>query len=270
LRSPTGKPLYLPPVRANAGLRVAYNARLEALVEEMNHSLLYWIGAAWKKNEPEVARLALDASPARNLLDVIRRLAARWQKRFDELAPDLARWFAVSAQQRSDAALKASLRKAGFTVRFKMSRATNDALQASIGENVGLIKSIPSEYLTQVQGAVMRSVQQGRNLGELAAELENHYGVTRRRAALISRDQNNKLTAVISRTRQQELGITQARWVHSTAGKVPRPSHLKASRERVVFSLADGWYDPDEGKRIWPGELINCRCTAAPIIPGFR
>ena len=268
--SPTGKTLYLPSVRANVGIEVEYRRRLDTLIEEMNRSVLYWVGAAYKRNEPEVAKLAADASPARALGETLRRLTSQWQVRFDRLALDLAVWFATQTQQRSDAALKAGLRKGGFSVKFRMTRAMNDALQATIGENVGLIKSIPAEYLTQVQGIVMRSIQQGRNLGPLAQELEAQYGVTRRRAALIARDQNNKATAVIARVRQQELGITQALWVHSTAGKTVRKSHLRASRERTIFNLADGWYDPDEGKRVWPGELVNCRCTAAPIIPGFR
>jgi uncharacterized protein with gpF-like domain len=94
--------------------------------------------------------------------------------------------------------------------------------------------------------------------------------VTKRRAALISRDQNNKATAVITRVRQQELGVAEAIWVHSTAGKTPRPTHVKAGRERVRYAIAEGWYDPHEKKNVWPGELINCRCVSRAVIPGFH
>lgn len=302
--SPSGRERTLAPVRANVGIEAEYRRRLDAMIAEMNHSLLYWIGAAWKKREPEIARLAKDAeledsflvrvfsidsslnlagdptsaatffaddaSPARSLLDVLRRLSVRWQKRFDDLAPDLAKWFATSAKDRSDTALRGSLKRAGFTVKFHTTRAINDALQASIGENVGLIKSIASQHLTQIEGAVMRSVQRGADLGSLAAELERHYGVTRRRAALIARDQNAKATAVVARVRQQELGITEAIWMHSAGGREPRPSHLKAGRERQRFEINKGWYDPHEKRYIWPGELINCRCVSRPVLPAAR
>lgn len=197
-------------------------------------------------------------SPARALQDTMRRLARRWQRRFDQIAPELAKRFATNVTKRSDAALRASLKKAGFTVEFKLSRAANDVLQATIGENVGLIKSIASQHLTQVQGAVMRSVQTGRDLGSLADELEHQFGVSKRRAALIARTQNNAATAAIQRVRHTELGITQAIWVHSGGGKHPRQSHLKAGRDREVYEIAKGWFDPEEQKYVLPGQLINC------------
>jgi hypothetical protein len=37
---------------------------------------------------------------------------------------------------------------AGFTVEFKMTSQMNNALQATIAENVGLIRSIPEKYFT--------------------------------------------------------------------------------------------------------------------------
>ncbi|MDI8992978.1 hypothetical protein MJI20_27730, partial [Salmonella enterica subsp. enterica serovar Anatum] len=40
----------------------------------------------------------------------------------------------------------------------------NTALQASITENVNLIRSIPQQHLTQVETLVMQSVSRGRDL----------------------------------------------------------------------------------------------------------
>ena len=36
----------------------------------------------------------------------------------------------------------------------------------------------------------------------------------------------------------------------------------------VSFDVDKGRYDPAVKKFIQPGELINCRCTAAPFLPG--
>lgn len=268
MKSPTGRTKILAPVRANAGIEAEYRRRLDRMIDEMHRSLCWWIGAAWEKNEPEIAKLAADASPARTLLDIIRSLTRRWQTRFDQLAPDLALWFSTQAKDRSDFALRQSLKRAGLTVKFHTTRAVNDALRATLGENVGLIRSIASQHLTQVEGMVMRSVQRGGDLGELAAGLEYHYGVTKRRAALISRDQNRKATAVIARVRSQELGITEAVWMHSAGGKEPRPSHVTAGREHARYRISQGWFDPHEKRFIYPGELINCRCVSRPVLPG--
>ncbi len=257
----------LAPVRPSAAIEIAYRKRLDALLEKMHRSVAFWVRAGYRQNEPEISRLAHDASPARALVGAIRRLRRRWERQFDQLSQDLAQWFAQEQAKRSDTALRLALRRGGFTVKFKMTKPMNDAYQAVIAENVGLIKSIPQQYLAQVEGMVMRSVQVGRDLGTLAADLENQFGVTKRRAALIARDQNNKATAVLTRTRHLELGIVQAQWVHSRAGKTPRPTHVAASRDGVIYEIAEGWLDPAIGRRIWPGTEINCRCVGRPIMP---
>lgn len=236
----------------------------------MHRSLRWWLCAALRRREPEiVALMAQDDSPAREIGAVFRRLARRWQKRFDQAAPDLAGYFATKIADRSDRVLQNILKKGGFSVKFRPSRAWNDVKQAVIHENVSLIKSIAQQHLTQVEGMVMRSVQAGRDLQSLTEGLENQLAVSKRRARMISRDQNNKATAVIQRTRQAELGIKEAIWVHSGGGRTPRPSHVKAGRDRVRYNIADGWWDPDEGAYILPGQLINCRCVARPVVPGF-
>lgn len=278
---PGRDPQTLRPIQPNAGIEAAYRKRLDRLVDEMHRSLLWFIRAAYRDTPPEM--MATDAppdasggspisrqqSPARSLQDVIRRLTRRWQTRFDQTAPELAKYFATAATERSDIALRGILKKAGFTVQFKLTRAANDVLQASIAENVSLIRSIASQHLTQVEGMVMRSVQTGRDLGTLTNELQDQFGVTRRRAAFIARDQNNKCTAAIQRVRHVELGITEAIWVHSGGGKTQRPSHVKAGRERERYDVAKGWFDPDVQKFILPGELVNCRCVSRPVVPGF-
>lgn len=262
--SPTGKQKVLPPVHPSEGVEAEYRRRLDAMIVQMHASIAHWLTAAYRANEPE---MAADGSPAAEINAAMRRLARRWQRRFDALAPKLAKHFAAEAAKRSDAGLKAALRKAGFTVQFKLTAPMNDVLQATTMENVSLIRSIGAEHLADVQQQVMRSVAAGRDLGTLAKGLEERYGVTKRRAALISRDQNNKATAVITRVRQTELGITQARWVHSAGGRHPRPSHVKAGRDGLIYDVATG--AEIDGEWIRPGELIGCRCVSRSIVPGF-
>lgn len=270
LRSPTGKAKTLPPVRPNAGIEAAYRRRLMRLVDEMQASLVYWLKAAYRAKPPEMAADAPDGystgrSSAMTLRDEMRSLGARWQSRFDEAAPALAQYFATAVKDRADGSLASILDQAGMTVQFRMTAPMNDVFQATIGEQVGLIRSIASEHLSEVEGMLMRSVQTGRDLGAMTAELEARFGVTKRRAALIARDQNNKATAVFTRVRQTELGITQAAWMHSSGGKHPRPSHVAANGK--LYDIAKGmWLD---GEWVLPGQLINCRCVSRSIVPGF-
>ena len=46
-------------------------------------------------------------------------------------------------------------------VDWKMTAAQREVMEATIGEQVALIKSIPAQYLSQVEGMVMRSVAAG-------------------------------------------------------------------------------------------------------------
>ena len=263
----------LRPVHPNAGIEADFRKKLYALVEEMHSSFDYWIKAAYRKNEPAIAQ---DATPAAEIQDEINRLAKKWQRRFNAAAPELAAYFARRASRRSDAVLERILRDAGISVRFQMSAAMRDILRATIEQNVSLIKSIPQQYLTQVQGEVMRSVSIGRDLGSLAKALTEQYGVTKRRAAFIARSQNNLATASMSKVRQLEVGIDEAVWLHSHGGREPRPTHVANSGKR--YKIQDGWFDPHayrvkgggwRGEWIWPGQLPNCKCVAKPIVKGF-
>lgn len=262
LKAPTKKPITLPPVHPNAGIEAEFRRRLQKWVDAMHKSVLYWIRAAYRANKPAMAK---DGSAAAELSLTMKRLAAQWQKNINAASEEIADYFATAAAKRSDSALRAALAKAGFTVEFTMTREANDVMQATIGEQVGLIRTIASQYLSQVEGLVMRSVQEGRDLKGLTDDLYDRYRITRKRAAFIARDQNNKATASMTRVRQEALGITHAIWRHSHAAKQPRPEHLLFDGER--YDVRKGAYL--EGVWTWPGREINCGCTSQSIIPGF-
>jgi SPP1 gp7 family putative phage head morphogenesis protein len=253
------------PVHPNAGIEAAYRKRLTKIIDEMNASVLYWLKSAYRNNEPEMAQD--DALPSSALRASVRALSKRWQRQFNELAPKLADYFSQAVADRTDSALQSMLRKGGMSVRFKMTRAQRDVVRATVNQNVALIKSIPSEYFTKIEGLVMRSVQTGRDLGQLTKDLQNEFGITRRRAANIARDQNNKASAALTRERQNQIGVTEAIWMHSGGGKHPRPTHVAMNGKK--YDIKKGMWDSAVKQFVLPGELINCRCVSRAVIPGF-
>lgn len=210
--------------------------------------------------------IALDESPFAAVEEAIAQMTKRWSDHFEQVAPKLAAWFASSAERRAELGLASALREGGLTVRFDPTPTTTELFRATVAENVSLIRSIGEEHLADVEQLVMRSVTMGRSMGELSKALQARYGVTKRRAALIARDQNNKATAAVVRARQAEAGVEQAVWVHSQAGRHPRPSHVAASGK--VYDISRGMYL--DGKWVWPGTEINCRCVSRAIIPGIH
>ena len=247
------KPKTLRAIRPNAGIAAEYQKKIDTLIDAMARSYAWHIKAQYRAKPPAMAQ---DASPASALERVLKWLGRTWEKKFNAAAPKLAAWFAKKAGTRSDEALRKILRDGGISVKFQMTPAMQDNVDAIVAENVGLIKSIPEQFHVQVEGIVMRSVTAGRDLHQLTTELQERLGVTRRRADFIAHDQNSKATAFLRRVRETEVGITEAIWIHSHAGKEPRPTHL--ANNGKPFNLAEGWHDPDPkvNKSILPGELM--------------
>jgi uncharacterized protein with gpF-like domain len=253
--------------RPNAGVEEAYRKKLIQLLIEMEKSVLWWVKATYRANPP---KMAVDDFASVTLARALRELKKRWAAQFDKFAKRYARYFAISTAKRTDEQLRRILREGGFSVKWNMTPGQKDVLEAIVAENVALIRSIPQESLARVEGAVMRSVQTGRDLKSLTDDLVKGFQISKKRARFIARDQNNKASSMLQRVRFVENGITECMWMHSSAGKTPRPSHVKAGRDKVKFDPRFGWYDPHLEKYIWPGTEPNCRCTMRPIIRGFE
>lgn len=256
-----GKPL--PGVRPSAADRERYADRLEREVEAMHKSIVHWLSAQWRRDTP--ATVAMDASPERELRDLLRKRGRLWRGKFREMAEKLSEEVARRGQRHVDRAMAQILSDNGVSIKFRMTRRMSTVVQATITEQVNLITDIAERHLTQVEGAVMRAIQNGQDLHQLTNELEDTLGVTRRRAAFIARDQTNKTTATMARTRGLDLGCTEGEWLHSAGGKKPRPEHVKFSGKR--YSLAKGAFL--EGKWTHPGVEPNCRCVSRLVLPSL-
>lgn len=259
------KPIVLRAVHPNAGVEAQYRRKLIRLINAMYENVRDEIRKLYRDHQPSI--IAQDAVPADILTKAIKRMTLRWQAEWDALSWDMAEWFAVDVDERTMYAMKAALKKGGMSVTFQQTPAMRDILAATVNQNVSLIRSIPSEFFSEIAGLVMRSVQTGRDLQQLTGDLQARYGVTRRRAELIARDQNNKATSALRAAREKELGVEEGVWLHSGAGKEPRPKHVAANGKR--FKLSQGLPVGDKGQYVMPGEEIECRCTWRAVVPGF-
>lgn len=148
------------------------------------------------------------------------------------------------------------------------------ALDASIRENVRLITSIPAEFLDKIQRIVDAETIKGRSGTSIISQIQEVYPVSQNRARLIARDQSNKVNGDITRERQTASGIRGYRW-RTVGDDAVRESHKE--RNGKVYA----WRPEDVGKRLdsgevmldpeaedigHPGEDIQCRCIAEPIL----
>lgn len=124
-------------------------------------------------------------------------------------------------------------------------------------ENAVLIKSVPADFISDVEKRVARAFTSGTRHEEIAADLVERYGIAENRARLIARDQVGKLYGQTNAVRQQDLGIQRFTW--RTAGdERVREEHQELDGQEFSYDEP-----PDEGL---PGEPIQCRCYAEPVM----
>lgn len=132
-----------------------------------------------------------------------------------------------------------------------------DALIATTRENIGLIKSIPDEYFKKLETMVFTGTTQGNTARSMIKQIVDLGHSTTKRAKLIARDQTSKLNSALNQQRQQNLGIEKYIWRTSEDERV-RETHKR--NDGKTFA----WNDPPPTGH--PGEEIQCRCVAIPVI----
>lgn len=138
---------------------------------------------------------------------------------------------------------------------------------AFTADNVKLIKSVPEQYLDDVEELVSTNVRQGLRAYQIVNLIRDRYGVSDRRAALIAEDQTHKFNGELTRTRHESLGITHYIWRTARDGRV-RSAHAKLDGKKFKYKHPPV-VDPRRGRRANPGGDYRCRCTAEPWIPGI-
>ena len=240
-----------------------YKDQLTDLVDDMCRSVEYWVASSFKKVEPHIG--VSDVAPGKAFGDLSRQMAEltkRWNDRFKDRSDDLAKLFTKKAAGHVNSSFDKALKAVGFGINFQITPQQKLLLKATVKENVSLIRSIPEQYLSAVEGQVFRAVSTGGDLQKLSDWLEQRHGITRRRAVLIASDQNSKAASNLTKIRQEEAGVEYAIWRHSGGGHKPRQSHVDFSGK--VYEVKKGAYI--DGEYIHPGQLIHCRCVSIPII----
>ena len=224
-----------------------------------------------KQLKPAAKKAAMDANLGAQLGLMFGGLDDKWGKFFGKLAQNLAGSVVNSINQTSKRNLDASLKdlSGGLTIKTpKMPAAMLSELQAATRVNVGLIKSIQSQYHEKVFQAVMNNVGNAESIKDTAEKLVSKtyfIGETvSERAAFIARDQTSKLTTATNASRMKSAGVTKFRWRHSGGSADPRARHLEYNGK--IFDLDNPPIIEEDGTRGLPGQAINCRCYMIPVI----
>lgn len=249
-------------------LEARYYAKLQNLIDRMTADVEKQLRRFFEKPHAEEYFEAMDASVSSQARILTNALMKKFNSLFSANAPMLADQQANAVDKYSSTAMHSSLKELSGGLSLPTSAISADMkeiLTASIAENVGLIKSISQQYLTGVQGAVMRSITSGQGMADLVPFLEKHKGITLRRARFIARDQTKKAYESLNTGRMENLGLDKYIWLHSGGSHNPRKLHQEMSGN--VYSIKNPpIIDKETGQRGGPGDLPGCNCRKRPVI----
>ena len=226
----------------------AYTALYNDLIDSLNNL----------PNLSGLKRARLDADTD-SLFDQARQ---RWGQEAESLKPEIQR-MANAVNRTAFLSITEQKRAAGKSMGIDLGVGAipfdpdiQGEIDASLRENVRLIKSLGNQSLDKIETLVTDTVRQGTLTKELRNQLIEEYGITKRRAALIATDQVGKLNGNINRLRQKKAGVKRYKWSSMQDRRV-RPEHAK--RNGQIYS----WDSPPPDGH--PGQPIRCRCTASPV-----
>lgn len=141
-------------------------------------------------------------------------------------------------------------------------------VKANIAKNATLIKSIPEEFVKNIESIIYSGVSSGATYKSIENQIKgidgirSVFGKLDDRIKLIARNEVSSINGQINKTRMQNIGVTKFEWV--TAGD----ERVRDSHARLDGQVFD-WNNPptnERGERIIPGQDFNCRCQSIAVI----
>lgn len=151
-------------------------------------------------------------------------------------------------------------------------------LELFANQNAQLISNMTVNEMERVSGYVQRAIQEGSSYDSTVENIEKSFGITRRHAKLIARDQTSKLNGSLTKLRQQEAGISTYRWQTSDDERVRQDHRVLDGKicrwddPTVYFNEKTGKWEKRSkigGTNVHTSVDVNCRCVPIPIIEGM-
>lgn len=218
--------------------------------------------------------VAMDASISSQSRILMNKLIDKWQKRFNVFGNDFAKKMIGTVDKQASNDLKRSTDKLSGGLNIKtdaLTERTKDIILAGTDESASLIKSIATDYTTEVKEAISRSISTNTgsftSLKETISEmLQGKFKTYKNKAKNIALDQTRKAYSNIAASRMRDVGLEEYIWRHSAGSQNPREHHQHVLNGNT-YKLSDPpIIDPKTGRRGKPGDDYNCKCYMDPVI----
>jgi SPP1 gp7 family putative phage head morphogenesis protein len=137
----------------------------------------------------------------------------------------------------------------------------SDIIALQKNKNESLIKSIPQEFIKNIEVVVQNGISEGLRPEEIARQIKGIKGIKSvfgkldNRVKLIAKNETLSINAALAKKRAENVGITEAIWRTSKDERV-RDCHQ--ARDGKKYELSKGLFSSCDGKTIYPGQEVNC------------
>ena len=229
------------PIRPRRRDEREYERRLRRLVlDPLFRNLRSGLTAA---GSAALAIAILDNMPLPDLGDIPEAEAARQMARLNA-------WH----RERLVSAFRAAL---GVDIRpLLLESGIREAMESAIAENVNLVRTIPPRAHDGLRARLQRELMDAPfDQARLSRLLREEYGSSGYNLRRLTRDQTGKVIGQLTELRHRQVGIAEYIW-RTAADERVRPGHAALDGTQRRY-----------GEGIRPGEEIQCRCIAIPVIP---
>lgn len=245
------------PIKNPASVGVQYNAEMQEIIKAIRADIDKRLIPLLRDLSPQYTT---DAWPDQ-ITTALSALVDKWQSPdFRGIADRLAAQFVGGVNTWNAKKFGTDMKRFGIDV-FGDAPELNDFIRLSVANNAQLIKSIPEQYLNQVQSIVLSNVQAGARSSDIVKTLSDQFGVTKRRAKVIARDQTAKVNSALAQKRQMSVGFEYFQWIDSDDSRV-RSRHEAIANKVTAYGKGIYRYDnpplSDKGQPILPGQDYQC------------
>lgn len=265
--------------RLKCKYRMKYPEQAQREYQRVSGAYMRVLNRIVKKHLPEIRDAAAEERQSSKMrMDDTQDLLSKLSQIFDRIAEELEQEMGLFGLREKLEGLANLTKKLSISEWKKAVKSTlgidlfddyysgemyRQMLSKWVDDNVGLIKTIPQESLERMRHIVMEGYTSGKTTTDIVKEMQEEYGVSKRHARLLARDQMAKLNANITKSQQEDAGVKEYIWSTSGDSRV-RESHAELDGKRFR------WDDPPivdykTGRRCHPGEDFQCRCCALPV-----
>lgn len=260
----------LPEISKNKIAEVYYRRAMTEEIERMLSSMFRAIERAYTTIPVQNAKLS-DAERLARLRRLLERLRRQYGDKLDKNAEKIIKKYINQARKGVSDSILRNMRKImgdKFTVQSD-SRKYGRMLKIREITNAELIRNTTSQIISNVTNVVYDGVTTGQSWHRVEKDLRTQKRIAADRIKRIARDQTAKLNENLNEMAMRDAGVEFFEWSTANDERVSTGYGGHKQLDGKIYKWGDNANYPvidTYGHRGVPGQRVNCRCSALPVI----